>query len=923
MHRNNNKLASRETRRVQNKTPTKARPAMKPLLVAAVLVLCSCCSVPTFDTSCYVPTSGRATLDNSIVVDEPEIYENANLQAQLDLLRSQLANLSVINQPALVGAIGNLQGARIEQSGLAIEATAGRGLPQISTTTPALPGTAPSAEKNNTQTVTQAAVPPSVPSVPSTSAGALPSISPSAIGLLDQQMQLSSQLLSYQLLLTGSEFARYTPGGGEKDRIVIGFPITILPQSVHKNMAAEVEVIYYPPNAKQYEDPSEFQNHDPADTRVRKICDPNNFLSGEPHASEACHEQTAAVTIVNILPAERSYNTVGVTTDAKTFGIGSVIGTVNLGASTSSSSSTEYVVAQQDTVAYQEGRAGAHAARRSEPAEGQGVKFKWQFRPVLGEQYVRAGPRRVFVQLAIPYARRPYPNYGGTVEISSRWQPFHADTGVVDQTAIQGLPAATSRPVLGHPFSSATVSNLDVKDLGGGSILVSVTGKFLIGASVRVGSTLIDAATAGFSSSYSGLKFITTAQSIAQNGAVIVSSGGVDTPLVAKSLCRAFDQVGECFRDWDDEKNQRIRIQRIVIEPVSDTTSLVRITAAPSLSLRTYVYHHYYRDPTTGVVGEQDADRKPDSANQDLNDTLVPALNRLPIVVTAGGKTYGFSDLPLTLLSDSELSFVASNETINMSPQVKVQRLFGDPGGDSEAAQFVPPGGIAVTPLEKEGNAANKDAPDKKHCDAKSCDYAVSGAFVEDMKWLDPRDGCSVNQGGVAHAAQVTDLGHNARKVTVAKESKQLAFEVRIGKVCEVGVASLDGAPAGPQSKTVTATKIQSTVSPSFNLVRTVQKAFEIKGVAYITVGVKKLGSGETATVAVSNADVMSATDGAGAAISIQPGNQVQVAQDSSITFGLRNADPSNVNVTAEGMKGKTSTGKVTFASNFEIIRLK
>jgi len=76
---------------------------------------------------------------------------------------------------------------------------------------------------------------------------------------------------------------------------------------------------------------------------------------------------------------------------------------------------------------------------------------------------------------------------------------------------------------------------------------VDVTGRFLLNAKVRVGPSIQNSSSPGFVMSNNTLEFIATAQSLAQFGATIMAAGGVDTPLTARSLCKAADPFGECL----------------------------------------------------------------------------------------------------------------------------------------------------------------------------------------------------------------------------------------------------------------------------------------------------------------------------------------------------------------------------------------
>jgi hypothetical protein len=73
------------------------------------------------------------------------------------------------------------------------------------------------------------------------------------------------------------------------------------------------------------------------------------------------------------------------------------------------------------------------------------------------------------------------------------------------------------------------------------------------------------------------------------------------------------------------------------------------------------------------------------------SDDLKEKLKRMPIVVSLGGKVYGFSDLPVQYFAPQSkddcgpvLSLLVSNDSLNTSPELKVQRLFGDLASDSE-----------------------------------------------------------------------------------------------------------------------------------------------------------------------------------------------------------------------------------------------
>jgi hypothetical protein len=690
----------------------------------------------------------------AIHIGRAELYENSDLQAYLDAARAQLATLQLINGTPITGALTNIQGYRSVQSSVSVQATTNP-TPQIQTTLPTGPG-APPTTQTGTSTTTQSALTPTIPSSQLSAVPAAPQLAASAATILDRQLQLASQVAGYELLLTGSDFSKFTTDGTPKDRIVIGIPITIAPEAKsHRDAAAEVTVRYFPPNSAQFSQAQQFVGYSPQELKPVGVCDRSKYsiektAKGkviDENAPAACIEQEKATTIVNILPTERSYDTVSVTSRTSGIGLGAVVGMVNVGASAQSSRQAQYLVAQQETVAL----AGDELAECPKPlppatkdglnlncSDG-GVEFKWQFRPVLGEHYVRSGLRRVFVQLAIPFARRPYPNYGGTLAVSSAWVPYDEDRGVIKKSPKEEDLKWEIRPVFGPPFFEAIISKIDVHDIGGGYVRTTAKGRFLLNSRVRVGPTVLDASSPNLEVSNYSLAFVTTAQSLAQYGASILASGGNETLLVvARTLCKAFDQQHECLPAvpavigedsalkarhsdcpaltlQDAEKGvtrepmKSMTIKKVTIAPVSATSSLVTVELARTLKLPSYSFFEYFRDSATGVIGNDDEQREPElKCWQDVDRRTLNRINDLPIIVMAGGSAYGFSDLPLQSLSygdektPAKLSFIASNASLDALPQVQVRRLFGDPELDSNAAYFVSPS--RVRQLESQSN---------------------------------------------------------------------------------------------------------------------------------------------------------------------------------------------------------------------------
>lgn len=323
--------------------PTQASPSRFPNYVfrfAAALATILCLN------SCRMPEPAEQVDDtDTIRVGTAEIFENADLQSSLDAAKAQLASMTLINGSTVSAALSNIQGFNSSQSGIALQAL-GAATPQVQTTAPGNAAAAGAAQVVTTQGGTT----PSAPTAPSGPTSSAPTLAPAASSLLDRQLQFASQVSGYELLLTGSDFSRFTTSGAPRDRIVIGIPISIYPGKQNYNQAAQITIRYFAPNSRQFQDPREFKNRKMSDPVTRRVCESEKYAVApddpktnvDDAAQIACREQERSPTIVNILPTDRSYDRVSVTNRAASLGVGMIIGTVNAGASASSSRQTQY-----------------------------------------------------------------------------------------------------------------------------------------------------------------------------------------------------------------------------------------------------------------------------------------------------------------------------------------------------------------------------------------------------------------------------------------------------------------------------------------------------------------------------------------------------------------------------------------------------
>jgi hypothetical protein len=447
-------------------------PRIRYALVASLTAFTACHHTPPFHVAAgpnWIPDPPHANVltaeeanGNGIEVGEPKVYDDASLRMMLDGIRAKLAGISGLDQASLIAALGNVSGATISQSQFALQVSSGA-LPTVATTNTgptssmttnnnlpagntALPGSTTVATQPTTQTVTTTNPPASsIPTVPTTLAFTPPtSVAPSSLDLLNQQMQLSYEMTSLQLLLEGALSDRFAKGTHfVKPRVTLGFPISLRPPLASRDAAAVVEV--------------EVQTTEP-------------LLAGE------------LPSITALLPQEKTYNVAAMTDRTTSIGAGVVLGMIGVGGSYLHGRKTLYLVQDQDTVAFER-----------PPANQRSVSFSWEFHPVMGEHFVRGGMKQTFVQIALPLLET-IPCLG-TVRIRTYWRSFDQHSGragAVEASSV--LASLQTFPIPNFDLTPA-VGNVSYEDLGDGTVLVTVkpaSGRFLAGTYVQLGTTRYD-----------------------------------------------------------------------------------------------------------------------------------------------------------------------------------------------------------------------------------------------------------------------------------------------------------------------------------------------------------------------------------------------------------------------------------------------
>jgi hypothetical protein len=335
----------------------------------------------------------------------------------------------------------------------------------------------------------------------------------SASDILTEQVELNSQITSLQLALQGALSDQYLAKGGKtlgtRQQTTLGFNISLNPPRRYKHAVAEVKVWIFP--TRQGDD----------------------------------------ISVVNLLPTAKTYNVAKITSSQNQFGAGVVIDAINVGASGGKSKNRLYLAKDTDTVAVQYfpdihmpkvsdgdlqegvpppppvhpdtwlngaipiGRspqehfidAGrtisawqvVHSACGDDPTpsrvHGDPLHmdnprvFGWQFRPVLGADYVQSGVRTVFAQLALPVGLGI--QYAPHVFIQTLWRDYDEKKQVVG-AVYSGSCSVVEQTTPIEVVSPLKVHTVAVDDMGGGVLKVSAQGEFLAqGFSVLSGQSTV------------------------------------------------------------------------------------------------------------------------------------------------------------------------------------------------------------------------------------------------------------------------------------------------------------------------------------------------------------------------------------------------------------------------------------------------
>lgn len=566
-------------------------------------LMLSACASRTAETIPEKALDARIAVSNGIFVGEPKVYDDSLLQQMLNSAQSQLSSLQVLSQSGISANFGVVTGANQQISSFALAAQAGP--PSASTaitdsgaTTQVASTVTPGGTGNSTVTTTTAPAqnttttlsPPTpvaaTPQAPSTS---LPSaFGVSASDILNEQMQVTYEIANLRLLLEGPLSDRILKDKDGhtflKPRTTLGFPITITPNKRFKDAVAVVEV------------------------------------EVETSPCENLSADNQPPTITALLPRDKTYNVAAIKDKNASIGGGVATQLVGISGTFLWGHKSYYLVKDQDTVALT-------FPTSNDPKTGAATTgFLWEFRPVLGQQYVQAGIKQAFVQLSFPT-----PQSGpilGHIHVRTYWRKMNRSTGVLREVVPNSLNEEASYatvPVFDMTPNIRGFSPTDIEDLGNGQMLITLTGNFLGGTYIRVGSTILQAGSPGFTSEYRQIRFVAPISDLATKNVSVVTRDGTSAAL----------KVPDDSTPYDADKNP-IQIKSLTITSIDESNSLLQVET-----------------------------------------NAVQSSPSLPLVIIVGGKVFGYRDAPIQR-DPTHLFVVLPTSFLIANPEITVKPLFVD-----------------------------------------------------------------------------------------------------------------------------------------------------------------------------------------------------------------------------------------------------
>lgn len=404
----------------------------------------------------------EAPEDNGIRVGEAKVYDDRSLSIMLAELESRLASINAINAGNVVAGLDRIQSASSKSTSTTLQLTSPI-QPAVNTTEAAQEGQLAVTERTTTTTELKPA-PPERPDS-AAAAPALPAFTP-GVGLgaedtLANQVNLAYQIYNLRMVLERAVSDRID-GGVARSQAVLAVPVSIDPPGGMHDRAAYVEIALNP------------------------LSD-----NGKP-----CQVENPHVSLVSMMPLEKTYNAMALSKKANAFGGSAVMSVLTLGLAHSSESQNLYVYRDIDTMALQ-----FPSNKKDE------LRFGWAFKPVLGRRSIAPGMRQMLAVVSVTNAASD--SCGAeALAISARsyWRRYDAKrfttaTYVDKEVATAPLGSGTlhiPRPGNVSDLLEPQVDNVIWTSLGANRYVASIRGKnFFPGTQVMLGNRVYADAASG------------------------------------------------------------------------------------------------------------------------------------------------------------------------------------------------------------------------------------------------------------------------------------------------------------------------------------------------------------------------------------------------------------------------------------------
>jgi hypothetical protein len=587
---------------------------------------------------------------NGITVEKPKVYDDALLQQMLQAAEARLAAIQPFEQASITSRLGAVTGASQEISSVGVNVQ-GPSLPELTTTSKGATGsTEQSASTGATSSTTfktnsglatedvvskRSQVNPPPFNAPASTTSLPTTFTVSSSDILNEQAQLTAEIAALRLLVGGSLSDHFSEGTGTseanvtKRKMTLGFPVTVATDRRYKDAVAVVEVEVEP--FTENEDGLRQQlrkavmEEEEAKTAGEKKLTPAEVDAKVKELLQARLNSIKPPAVTALLPREKTYNVAEIRDKSVSIGGGVATQIVGVSGSFLTGRKTYYLVQDQDTVAL-----------NFTPDGERKVGFIWQFRPVLGREYVKSGLKQTFVQLAFDELTCDDPackDSIGKVTVKTYWRRYDRKKGVTREV----IPGSLKVQYAGSSVETYTLakrppsfnSRDDLEDIGGGQLMVKLKGRFLPGTYVRIGSTMLPPGPQ-LTHEHEGIRFIASAADMFTKKVALVAHDGTEVPFEFRgATCDKRLAIVAPDATKPDDK--------IKIEPVDDSTSRL----------------------TLQVNEPNQQERRPQR------------------VIVVGQRVFGYSDAPIRRDNDT-LSAVVPNSLLTASPRpdVSVQYLF-------------------------------------------------------------------------------------------------------------------------------------------------------------------------------------------------------------------------------------------------------